>query len=404
MGRTRLLDQLIESTLLNNSVPSMSYPTCQVPLASSNTGSYSLSLTDLPHMLTYTIEPSEFSKLSELSELTELPTELFDSNERDNGGNLERPSKPQYKPHRTTDQKLDLIFEAFRQNNWSLGEFITSLCTSSNPKNICQHLTFAKVAYSDKSVLDRFLTPDIRVQLLNSLDWGRPELISELNHVGKNSLYGSYDSERFEAFGSDSANLKPFEKLLQESAPVLLQTLKSLSEPNETGRKTDYMAHWVLIVSILNFSRHRILGSNLPTLLGIHLFAKGLKARELDLLGRLGVTVSYKTVHRMLEQLGKQGANDLAQAGQSESAVMAYDNFEQVESIKSQRLDENSTFHSVTTGELVAGAHIPAGGLMQDMLGNAPLTLDQALRNPGNRVDDTELQVSYANIYFLMYI
>ena len=179
----------------------MSYPTCQVPLASSNTGSYSLSLTDLPHMLTYTIEPSEFSKLSELSELTELPTELFDSNDRDNGSNLERPSKPQYKPRRTTDQKLDLIFEAFRQNNWSLGEFITSLCTSSNPKNIHWHLTFAKVAYSDKSVLDHFLTPDIHVQLLNSLDWGRPELISELNHVGKNSLYGSYDSERFKALG-----------------------------------------------------------------------------------------------------------------------------------------------------------------------------------------------------------
>src|SRR5205814_4978450 len=169
----------------------MSYPTCQVPLASSNTGSYSLSLTDLPHMLTYTIEPSEFSKLSKLSklsELTESPTELFNSNECDNGSNLDRPSKPQYKPHWTTDQKLDLIFEAFRQNNWSLGEFITSLCTSSNPKNIRQHLTFAKVAYSDKSVLDRFLTPDIHVQLLNSLDWGRPELISELNHVVKNSL------------------------------------------------------------------------------------------------------------------------------------------------------------------------------------------------------------------------
>ena len=130
MGRTQLLDQLIESTPLHNSVPSMSYPTCQVPLASSNTGSYSLSLTDLPHMLTYTIEPSEFSKLSklsELSELTELPTELFDSNECDNGGNLDRPSKPQYKPRRTTDQKLDLMFEAFRQNNWSLGEVIASL-------------------------------------------------------------------------------------------------------------------------------------------------------------------------------------------------------------------------------------------------------------------------------------
>ena len=84
--------------------------------------------------------------------------------------------------------------------------------------------------------------------------------------------------------------------------------------------------------------------------------------------------------------------------------MTAYDNFEQVESIKSQRLDENNTFHSVTTGELVEGADIPAGGLRQDMLGNAPLTLDQALRNPGNRLDEIELQVGYAHYVCLMHI
>jgi hypothetical protein len=164
------------------------------------------------------------------------------------------------------------------------------------------------------------------------------------------------------------------------------------------------MARWILIISILNFSRQRNRGSNLPTLLGVHLFAKGLKARELDLLARFGVTVSYKTVHRTLEQLGKEGSNALAQAGQLESAVTAYDNFEQVENIKSQRLDENSTFYSVTTGELVKGADIPMGGLRQDMLGNAPLTLDQALRNPGNRLDEIELQVSYTIRLFDIYL
>ena len=120
------------------------------------------------------------------------------------------------------------------------------------------------------------------------------------------------------------------------------------------------------------------------------------QSKELDPLASLGVTVSYKTVHRILERLGKNGSNTLARAGQWESAVTAYDNFEQVESIKSQRLDENSTFHSITTRELVEGADIPVRGLRQDMLGNAPLTLDQALRNHGNRVDEIELQVCYA--------
>jgi len=221
----------------------MSYPTCRAPLASSDVGSDLSSLTDLPHTRIGATEPSEFSEFSELSELSELsefPTELLDSDDCGSGADLGRHSRPRYKPRQTADQKLDLVFEVFRQNNWSLGEFITSLCKSSNPKNIRRRSAFVKVAYGDKSVLDRFLTTEIRVQLLNSLDWGRPELTSELDLVGKNTLYGSYDSEKFEAFGSDSASLKPFEQLLQESAPILLQTLKSLAEPDETGRETDY--------------------------------------------------------------------------------------------------------------------------------------------------------------------
>jgi len=155
--------------------------------------------------------------------------------------------------------------------------------------------------YYDKSVLDFFLTSDICLQLLNLLNWGRLKLKSELNDIGQNALYDLYDSKKFEVFESDSASLKSFEQLLQKSAPILLKTLKSLSEPDETGHETDYAARWVLIMSILNFSWRRNQYSNLSILLDLHLFFKDLRARELNLLDRLDVTVSYKTVHRVLK-------------------------------------------------------------------------------------------------------
>ncbi len=101
----------------------------------------------------------------------------------------------------------------------------------------------------------------------------------------------------------------------------------------------------------------------------------------------------YKTVHKILEQLENEELQTLAQAGQSESAMIAYDNFEQVESIKFQRLNDNNIFHSVTTEELIKDAHIPADDLMQNMLENASLTLNQALHNAGNCLDEIELQV-----------
>ena len=95
------------------------------------------------------------------------------------------------------------------------------------------------------------------------------------------------------------------------------------------------MTCWILITLILNFTWWRTWESNLPILLKIHLFVKGLKTRKLDLLARFEVTVSYKIVHRIFEQLKKEESQILAQAGQSKSAMIAYDNFKQVESIKS---------------------------------------------------------------------
>ncbi len=113
------------------------------------------------------------------------------------------------------------------------------------------------------------------------------------------------------------------------------------------------------------------------------------------MLDRLDVTVSYKTVHRVLKQLEREESNTLTQADQSELAVTAYNNFEQVESIKSQRLDDNNIFHSVTTEELVKDADISADDLTQNMLRNASLTLSQALQNAENCDDEIESQIGF---------
>ena len=98
-------------------------------------------------------------------------------------------------------------------------------------------------AYYDKSVLDFFLTSDICLQLLNLLNWSWLKLKSELNNIGQNALYDFYDFKKFEVFESDSADLKSFEQLLQKSASILLKTLKSLSESDETDHETDYVTH-----------------------------------------------------------------------------------------------------------------------------------------------------------------
>jgi hypothetical protein len=55
-------------------------------------------------------------------------------------------------------------------------------------------------------------------------------------------------------------------------------------------------------------------------------------------------------------------------AANSSDSVTVYDNFEQMEGVKEQRIEDNSVFHSITTAEVFHGREIPDGGLTQSML------------------------------------
>jgi hypothetical protein len=71
-----------------------------------------------------------------------------------------------------------------------------------------------------------------------------------------------------------------------------------------------------------------------------------------------------------------------------------YDNFEPMVGVREQRVEGNSTFHSVTAAEVFHGHEIPEGGLTQDMLDtNVRLEPESVLLAPGNSSDDIQQQV-----------
>ena len=115
----------------------------------------------------------------------------------------------------------------------------------------------------------------------------------------------------------------------------------------------------------------------------------------LDVLAQFGLTTSYTSIQRNIKKLSEDAIASIAITGSSQDAVTAYDNFEQVEGVQEQRLDDNQVMHSVTTGEVMRGRCIPAGGLTQDMLNpQVKLTVDDVMWANGNMVDDTEMLVS----------
>ena len=115
----------------------------------------------------------------------------------------------------------------------------------------------------------------------------------------------------------------------------------------------------------------------------------------LDVLAQFGLMTSYTSIQRNIKKLSRSTVASIATTDSSHNAVMAYDNFEQVEGVQEQHLDDNQVMHSVTMGEVMRGWCISVGGLMQDMLNpQVKLTIDDVMWADGNMVDDVERLVS----------
>jgi hypothetical protein len=65
-----------------------------------------------------------------------------------------------------------------------------------------------------------------------------------------------------------------------------------------------------------------------------------------------------------------------------------------MEHVKEQRLDNQSSFHSVTTGQSIQGIEMPPGGLLQSMLhSSVELELKDIFFSTGNQADTIENEV-----------
>ena len=349
------------------------------------------------------VEPRTRSNTSSISELSSEPTGLEQYNYiLSTDSQAQSPLRPilaQTKTRRcrvAPDEKLDEAIQLLRDKfNWSPGEFITALAKSSARKNKRRLENFKQVIFSDNRVVHQLVTSNeaVRHRILDALNWRSSELLLELDRLAALDIYSKYDPSKLDAFLNP--DVSALASILEENAPRTLHLLRLLSQPRAKWfeRKTQYMARYVLITSILCYTRNGHTATNLPTTLGLHFFTQGTKAREINLLQRLGVTVGYAQVHLTLEKLSLDGAETVTREAHDKFIFTAYDNFEQSENVKSQRLNDQSHFHSVTSGLQLEGVDIPPGGLHQSMLGNKPLRFQQIIGAPGNITDSTEQEV-----------
>ncbi len=300
-------------------------------------------------------------------------------------------------------EKLDKVFECLRTDvYWSISDFLRALVAAQGPVNIRRKTAFAAAAYKDAEVLGLYFDDEgqpwngVRHSVIQALDLGRKELRKEVLQLGDTAPFTKRPTDQGGSY--EALDMRQVIDTSQKEAPVLLQILRGIMAPELRRlyqRQTEPFARLVAILSILCFSQRQNTSTGFQTLLGLYLHSKGVKRRQLELLGQFGLSVSYHTILNTIKKQSEEAAIRVTAMGQSDASVTAYDNFEQTEGVKEQRLDNQGAFRSVTTGQVLQGLEIPSGGLRQDMLDpHAALSATAIFQAPGNQDDAIERQVS----------
>jgi len=323
---------------------------------------------------------------------------LNDKAEADGSGSPSRQAPPpqarQRRPRMSVEERLNSVFSHLRKElNWSLKDFFQALASCNDATNTRRKATFAE-AFKDPKILGCYLRrqhpwPGVREAVIDALDLGSAELRDEVQQLGS-SRYFSH-SPGVEV-GFEALDREQLLQQIQQDAPYTMQLLRNIAKPvhnperyNPERQAVRFDPRLILILAVLCFSQQRNTCNSFQTLLGLYLYSKGLKRRQLELLSHYGISVSHQLIIRVVKQLSERATDGLAAAGKLDSAITAYDNFEQIEGVKEQRVENQSKFYSVTTGKLVQGIEIPPGGLRQDMLSpQVKLRARDVLFAPGN--------------------
>jgi hypothetical protein len=272
-----------------------------------------------------------------------------------------------YRERLTPAEKLKKASDYLRNElNLSPAEYIRLLFSQTDKSSKVRQKHFIEAAYTSPEIIQYLQAhPAARVEALNALEWGIPELRKDIARLAESELFGEYRASDKDITSIENAALSA---TTADQAPHISHLLHAISEPPRSPGSLSRSSHIIMILAILCYSFRPRGGINLPTLIGLYLHSKGVKRVVIELLHRFGVTVSYDAIMSNIRTLSKDSADAAAEVGQAPNAITICDNFEQTEGVQGPGIESNSSFHSVTTSKVFEGLETPSNGLDQDML------------------------------------
>ncbi|KAI0319421.1 hypothetical protein OF83DRAFT_1055018 [Amylostereum chailletii] len=149
-------------------------------------------------------------------------------------------------------------------------------------------------------------------------------------------------------------SMQKLAEVIKETAPVLWKLLTETALPTsgqgEPGRDPDLIFTTVAaMLAVLRSKR----ATNLQVTLGLFLLASGAAKREIEVLARAGLSVSYSQVLRHLKALSKERKTALVQAVQHGMVGIVWDNVNIPFRVGEQRFANKNHFDNGTTATIL---------------------------------------------------
>lgn len=276
-------------------------------------------------------------------------------------------------PMSKKDKVLSVV-QLLEQKNLDIRELLQGIGKHHTDTKLRKYwLQFRKFAYAD--MLDE--TSDL--PHLDSNDWDKMlksggyekvhhELRKELVKLAKDRR-----AARWQYPGGDDMGyidgLDSLVGVVQDMAPNLLRLLNSIARPSSSsaGCPMETEHKQIMWVTQFLYSMQARRCNGFPRTLALYLLDAGAKKRSLNVLSKLGVTVSSHQVQDTEMTLAKLGADEVRIKGNSSNTITTYDNFDFVEHRSGERLGDKKTQRGITTALQFAGVCMPATGLRQNM-------------------------------------
>lgn len=267
-------------------------------------------------------------------------------------------------------EKIRFFLHMLRRWRWTISTLLEKLAQCRDlPKFRLPYREFQDFAYT------RVMKSDLR-DTISSTQWqgimdakgwqlAAQTLDSELQTLTSQSpCFQKYTP----IAGSDGSDLTETLSLLRPSikqhAPRWTYLFDSTTESRSNKASKEPQ---IVILSLLTHMQQPYKSSYFATVLGLYLYHGGVRRRVLECMAHLGLSRSYKTIHRIMAVASAEQRKQIRIFGRDPATVVAYDNYDFAVGRRGERTGDHREHRSIVTALSFSNQHIPTNGLRQSM-------------------------------------